>query len=41
MYDSSDDKAKKTTDIEHKTAKKQEKAQALETAQEDAQAILR
>ena len=30
----------KTTDIEHKTAKKHEKSQALETAQEDAQAIL-
>ena len=35
MDDSSDDKAKKATDIEHKTAKKQDESQALQTAQED------
>ena len=29
MDDSSDDKAKKATDIEHKTAKKQDESQAL------------
>jgi chromosome segregation ATPase len=35
MDDSSSDKAKKATDIEHKTAKKQDESQALQTAQED------
>jgi len=35
MDDFSDDKAKKATDIEHKTAKKQDESQALQTAQED------
>jgi len=35
MDDSSSDKASKATDIEHKTAKKQDESQALQTAQED------
>jgi len=35
MDDSASDKAKKATDIEHKTAKKQDESQALQTAQED------
>jgi len=35
MDDSSSDKANKATDIEHKTAKKQDESQALQTAEED------
>ena len=35
MDDSSSDKASKATDIEHKTAKKQDESQALQTAEED------
>jgi len=35
MDDSSADKASKATDIEHKTAKKQDESQALQTAEED------
>jgi len=35
MDDSKSDKATKATDIEHKTAKKQDESQALQTAQED------
>merc|ERR1719503_176255 len=35
MDDSSSDKSAKNVDIEHKTAKKQDESQALQTAQED------
>jgi len=35
MDDSAADKASKATDIEHKTAKKQDESQALQTAEED------
>jgi len=35
MDDSSNDKSTKSVDIEHKTAKKQDESQALQTAQED------